>query len=84
MTTYTIVAVSELPLVVWSETTGTADTVRRSVDGTLALLEWWGDEMPPSIAALATRQGVYAHDEIVAIMETPAWRGPDVLEPEMP
>lgn len=73
MTTYTIVSVAELPLVVWSETTGTAETVRRSVDGTLAVLEWWGDEMPPSIAALTTRQGVYGLEEMLAIMAGPEW-----------
>lgn len=78
MTTYTIVAVSELPLVVWPETTGTAETVRRSVDGTLAVLEWWG-EMPPSITALTTRQGVYGQDEMLAIMAGPAWTSDDDL-----
>lgn len=78
MTTYAIVAVSELPLVAWPETTGTADTVRRSVDGTLAVLEWLGD-MPPSIAALTTRQGVYGQEEMLAVMAGPAWTSDEEL-----
>lgn len=72
-TTYTIASVSELPLVVWSETTGTAETVRRSLDGTLAVLEWWGDDMPPSIMALTTRQGVYTQEEMLAIVAGTEW-----------
>lgn len=79
MTTYAIVAVSELPLVAWSETTGTAETARRSLDGALVVLEWWGDEMPSSIAALTTRQGVYGQEEMMAIMAGPEWTSDDEL-----
>ena len=49
-----------------------ADTVRKSVDGTKTFVKWDG-EMPQCVADLTTSEGPYTYGEILAILSTPEW-----------
>lgn len=49
-----------------------ADTVRKSVDGTKTFVKWDG-EMPQCVADLTTSEGPYTYGEILAILCTPEW-----------
>ena len=48
-------------------------TVRRSVDGSKALLKWEG-ETPSSIVSLPSLSGPYNHSEILEILRTSEWQ----------
>lgn len=73
---YVIFNVSELDSIDFSQVLETsADTVRRSVDGTLTFVKWEG-EVPSSVAALTTKGNYLTHSEILAEMNTEAWTIP--------
>ena len=73
---YVIFNVSELDSIDFSQVLETsADTVRRSVDGTLTFVKWEG-EVPSSLAALTTKGNYLTHSEILAEMATEAWTIP--------
>lgn len=70
---YTIFSVSELDLIDFDQVLETsAETVRKSVDGTKTFVKWDG-EMPSSVQNLTTRSGVYTHNEILDILRTEEW-----------
>lgn len=72
-----IFSVDELPLVNFAEVLEDGPgTVRRSVSGTRTLVKWDGEEMPPSLAQLATAEGPYTYDEIKEILAGPEWTAP--------
>ena len=48
-------------------------TVRRSTDGSKALLKWEGEEPPSSIAALSSVSGPYSYSQIKEIHDSPEW-----------
>ena len=52
-----------------------AETVRRSVDGTKTFVKYEGD-MPATVAALSTKSEPYSHEEILAILNTEEWTAP--------
>ena len=54
-----------------------AETVRKSVDGTKTFVKWDGVEIPSSVAALTTKEGPYTYDEILIILATPEWSDPN-------
>ena len=56
-----------------------ADTVRRSVDGTKTFVKWDG-EMPVCVSELTTKEGPYTYEEIIAILSSVEW----VVTLEMP
>ena len=56
-----------------------ADTVRKSVDGTKTFVKWEGETIPPSVANLTTKEGPYTYNEILSILSTPEWIDYDVL-----
>jgi len=56
-------------------------TLRKSVDLTKTLIKWDGNEEPPFVATMTTKEGPYTYDEILAIMATPEWTDPN---PQMP
>lgn len=73
---YVIFNVSELDSIDFSQVLETsADTVRRSVDGTLTFVKWEG-EVPSSVSTLTTKGNYLTHEEIVAEMNTEAWTIP--------
>lgn len=73
---YMIFAVTELDTIDFSEVLETsAETVRRSVDGTRTFVKWNG-EMPACVAALTTAEGPYTHAEMVALLASPEWTKP--------
>lgn len=74
---FAIFAVSELDTVNFTEVLETsADTCRRSVDGTKTFVKWDGEFVPASVAALTTVEGFYNYEEILAILDTPEWTPP--------
>ncbi len=70
---FMIFNVSELPQIDFTQVHETsADTVRKSVDGTKTFVKWDG-ETPSSVAALTTAEGPYAYEEILSILAGPEW-----------
>lgn len=70
---FMIFNVSELPQIDFTQVCETsADTVRRSIDGTRTFVKWDG-ATPPSVEALTTAEGPYTYEEILAILATPEW-----------
>ena len=75
---YVIFDVSELDKINFSEVLETsADTVRKSVDGTKTFVKWEdGNYVPPSIQALTTKGEYLTHEEILVILSGPEWTAP--------
>jgi hypothetical protein len=77
---YVIFNVSELDLIDFSQVLETsAETVRRSVDGTKTFVKWDGD-VPACVEALTTKGEYLTHDEILEIMNTEEWSVPMSME----
>lgn len=75
---FMIFNVSELPNIDFTQVLETsAETVRKSVDGTKTFVKWDGVEVPSSVAALTTKEGPYTYDEILVILATPEWTDPN-------
>ena len=71
---YIIFNVSELDKINFYEVQETSvETIRKSVDQTLTFVKYDGDEMPPSVSSLTTKQGPYTQTEILEIINTPEW-----------
>jgi hypothetical protein len=49
-----------------------ADTIRKTVDGTKTFVKWNGNE-PSFVSELTTKEGPYSHDEIVEILNMEEW-----------
>lgn len=78
---FMIFSVTELDQIVFTEVLETsADTVRKSVDGTKTFVKWDGT-MPECVANLTTKEGPYTYEEILVILATPEWTDPN---PPMP
>jgi hypothetical protein len=70
---FMIFNVSELPQIDFTQVLETsAETVRRSIDGTLTFVKWDG-AIPSSVESLTTKQGPYTYTEILEILSTPEW-----------
>ena len=73
---FMIFNVSELGQIDFSTVLETsAETVRKSVDGTKTFVKW-GGTMPTCVNNLTTKQGPYTYDEILVILATPEWSEP--------
>ena len=71
---YIIFNVSELNKIDFNEVQETSSgSVRKSVDETLTIVKYDGDEMPSSVSSLTTKQGPYTQTEILEIISTPEW-----------
>lgn len=71
---YVIFNVSELDKIDFSQVFETsAETIRKSVDGTLTFVKYKDEEMPSSVASLETKQGPYSYTEITEILSTSEW-----------
>jgi hypothetical protein len=76
---FMIFNVSELPQINFTQVLETsAETVRKSVDGTKTFVKWDG-EIPQCVADLETKEGPYTYDEILAILATPEWTDPNPI-----
>ena len=70
---FMIFNVSELGQIDFSTVLETsAETVRKSVDGTKTFVKWDGT-IPTCVNNLTTKQGPYTYDEILVILTTPEW-----------
>lgn len=80
--TYVIFNVSELDKIDFNQVLQTsAETCRRSVDGTLTLVKWLSNgSIPSCVESLTTKSQYYNHSEILDIMNTPEWTEPMVTE----
>lgn len=75
---YMIFNISELPQIDFSQVLETsAETVRKSVDGTKTFVKWEGEE-PASVIALTTKEGPYTYEEILQILAGPEWTDPNL------
>ena len=60
-----------------------ADTLRKSVDGTRSFVKWDG-EQPEFVSTLETLEGPYTYTEILEILSGPEWSAPIPMEePEL-
>jgi hypothetical protein len=74
---FMIFNVSELPQINFTQVLETsAETVRKSVDGTKTFVKWDG-AMPQCVIDLTTSEGPYTYEEILAILATPEWTDPN-------
>ena len=55
-----------------------ASTVRKSIDNTKTFVKW-DDTIPQCIRNLSTKEGPYTYEEMLEILATEAWTGPDLL-----
>ncbi len=70
---YVIFNVSELNKIDFNQVLeNSADTIRKTVDGTKTFVKWNGDE-PSFVSELTTKEGPYSHDEIVEILNMEEW-----------
>jgi hypothetical protein len=78
---YMIFNVSELLAIDFSQVLETsAETVRKSVDGTKTFVKWEGTE-PSCVTNLQTKEGPYAYAEILQILSTTEWTNPNPIGP---
>jgi hypothetical protein len=76
---FMIFNVSELPQINFAQVLETsAETVRRSVDGTKTFVKWDG-AMPQCVADLETKEGPYTYEEILMILATSEWTDPNPI-----
>jgi len=76
---FMIFNVSELPEINFSQVLETsAETVRKSVDGTKTFVKWDG-AMPQCVIDLTTSEGPYTYEEILVILSTPEWTDPNPI-----
>ena len=76
---FMIFNVSELDTIDFTQVHETsADTVRKSIDGTRTFVKWDG-ETPSSVAALTTAEGPYTYEEILTILAGPEWTPEDEI-----
>jgi hypothetical protein len=70
---YMIFNVSELSKIDFTKVLETsAQTVRKSVDGTKTFVKWEG-AIPQCVNELDTKEGPYSHSEILQILSGPEW-----------
>ena len=78
---FVIFDVTELPLIDFSQVLETsADTVRRSTDGTQTFVKWDGDIPPSCVEALTTKGEYLTYEEILEVLQTPAWTSPEEMD----
>jgi hypothetical protein len=74
---FAIFSTTELDQINFTEVLETsAETVRKSTDGTLTFVKWEnGEAVPPSVQALTTIQGFYTYEEMLDILSGEEWVG---------
>ncbi len=70
---FVIFDVSELDKIDFTQVLETsAETVRKSVDGTKTFVKWEGD-VPACVESLTTKGDYLTYEEILAVLSTPEW-----------
>ena len=70
---FMIFDVSELNIIDFSQVLETsADTVRKSIDGTKTFVKW-EEDIPSCVDLLTTKDGPYTYDEIITILNSEDW-----------
>ena len=70
---YLIIPTSEVSKVDFSKVFETsADTLRKSVDGTKTFIKWDGND-PSFISSLSSTEGTYNHSQIITILSGTDW-----------
>jgi hypothetical protein len=73
---FLIISVDELDKVDFNHVMETsAETVRRSVDGTKTFIKWEGEE-PYFLSDLDSKEGPYTYEEILEILAGSEWTSP--------
>ena len=73
---FMIFSVTELDQIDFTQVCETsADTVRKSIDGTKTFVKWEG-LMPECVSELTTKEGPYTYEEILEILATEEWSAP--------
>ena len=68
---FAIFSLTEIDKIDFSQVLETsADTLRKSVDGTRSFVKWDSITPPPSVEALTTIEGYYTYTEILAKIYT--------------
>jgi hypothetical protein len=76
---FMIFNISELNQINFNEVLETSsDTVRKSVDETKTFVKWDGT-IPQCVNNLTTKEGPYTYDEILTILSTSEWTGPNIM-----
>ena len=72
---FAIFSTTELDQIDFAEVLETsAETVRKSTDGSLTFVKWEnGEAVPPSVQALTTIQGFYTYEEMLEILSGEEW-----------
>lgn len=74
---FMIFSVDELPKVDFSKVLETsAETVRKSVDGTKTFVKWDSEIEPEFVANLQTKEGTYTYEQILEILSSSEWSSP--------
>jgi len=72
---FAIFSATELNQIDFTEVLETsAETVRKSTDGSLTFVKWEnGEAVPPSVQVLTTLQGYYTYEEMLDILSGEEW-----------
>lgn len=77
---YMIFAVEELDKIDFAQVLETsADTVRKSVDGSKTFVKWDGD-IPSCVEELETTEGPYTHSEMLTMLSESEWSAPQEIQ----
>jgi hypothetical protein len=75
--TFVIFSVDEISLIDFSQVLETsADTLRRSVDGTMTFVKWDGDTVPACVESLTTKSEYHTYEEMLDVLAGPDWTQP--------
>ena len=71
---FAIFSLTEIDKIDFSQVLETsADTLRKSVDGTRSFVKWDSITPPPSVEALTTIEGYYTYEEILEVLSGEEW-----------
>lgn len=77
---FMIFSVTELPNIDFTQVNETsAETVRKSIDGTKTFVKWDSEEIPSSVDLLSTKEGPYTYLEIMEILSGSEWTNNEIV-----
>lgn len=78
---FLIVPISQIGSVNFDEVLETsADTVRKSLDGTRFIIKWDGTDTPACVANLSSTEGPYNHTDILNLLTGSDWTDPNLMK----
>jgi hypothetical protein len=79
---FMIFPVTQLSKIDFSQVLETsAETVRKSVDGTKTFVKWEGENEPACLSKVTGKSGPHTYEEMVAILATEEWTAPVDMNP---